>query len=815
MISHPDDSDDGLLGESTYEILSDLSIPSHSDDEDDLSSLASLAEDNEDEDEDEDEEEQVEFTFPSPSTELPKESTTEEASNYADSVPDVPDVPGSPGIPSYTGLDRHELPPSRRITSDDDLIQDPTIKFNDDNVPLGEQTSLSFDVHEFKGLELKDVCSALSVSDRIPNLHSVLRCSLSTDALSIRDTFRVLYIGNELVKEEIIRKLGAALVVHSTTGETVEDSKSSDRFNVVPITSFGNTSATPEVELVESFGMEMAVDTCASAASVSDGKGRDLLTLVIKPRMMIRSIRTSSGCKLEAPGWRLPHLAVIFCGADDDLQQRQTRSYARAFMVRHGVPFITISESKLYTSSEEFQVDHRIIHLALESRRTDENGVRLREVYKELPIDLQSYLHVDVQQLSRNLAIVVKQEDDDNRRSSGDNSPEILKRLAQGINELIDNGMSEQNISLILVILLGVFLSSVCLGLSIILASFVRPAANIHALQPSVLPIANSLTTTTQVSSSLSVCSSKPSVKLETPKHTPISSASIPVSSSTKTSTSTLSKSTSTSITAVSTISTSVTSLSLTDLPSLPTNESNEFTMYTISDGSIVLRSPRKFAALRKAPALIVNVKRRKQTVPVEVSKLFRGVYAVKMDLNEAWGLLNITIRTESKPVINQSFILDLGSPWLSKLAWKRSVLATSSDLKKAVDRASLKAKKHIDMAKKDAEYLQKEAAKFQEKFSKHSQVARKTLESQLKYLKDGLDDLKLDEYFNAETLKEYTKQLDTKVEKARRNANRLWKRGIEVSSKDKKADAKAKKRTSGCGAKKGQWKKSWCKGRR
>ncbi|EPS44537.1 hypothetical protein H072_1463 [Dactylellina haptotyla CBS 200.50] len=806
MISHPDDSDDGLLGESTYEILSDLSIPSHSDDDDDLSSLASLAEDTADEDEDEEGEE---FTFPNPNSEPPKDTVQNlERSAYAESVPDVPDTFESAGIPSYNGLDQHEhldTPSSISEVS----ISDVTIQFNDENVPLGEDTSLSYDLEEFTGAEFDTLCAAIGTPEDLTNLHSVLRCSLEVEPLSVKDTFRVIYIGDESAKDEIFRKLGAALVVHSTSCESLEDSKSSARFNVVPVTSFGSSSATPDVELVESFGLEMAVDTCAFA--YPSNEAADEISLVIKPRTLVRSLKTSNGYKLDkmlAPGWRLPNLAIFYCEEDDDARKRSTRSWTRSFLTRHGVPFLAISDKKLYKSSEDFQIDHRALHMAVETRKIEENNLRIREVFKELPVDIHNFINLDVQQLSRNLAIIVKQQDEDESRTV-ENIDTPWNKLVRVFNDMLDGG-SDQTFNVFMVIISGILLSFLCLGISIFLTSFVKPPAIIANPTTSVSMIQTSITTKTQTQTALGIATSKSSVKLSSTKQTPLaSSSSVSVVTKAKPTSSPQSKAASSSV-----MTTGVTSLSVTDIPSLPANESGEFTMYTISEGHIVLRSPAKFAALRKPPTLIVHVKRRNYTVPVEVNKLFRGVYAIKMDSNEAWGVLNITVRTENKPIIKQAFVLDLGNPWLSTSAWKRSVLATSSDLRKAVNKASSKAnvyaqkiqasgKMTVKNAKRDVKQLQKEAVKLQKELTKQSKVAKKTVESQLKLLRNGFDELKIEQYLSGKSLKEYSEKFDKQIQKARLNANRLWNKGSDAAKKsNKKRRMSFCKKAKSCGVK-------------
>ncbi|KAK6361606.1 hypothetical protein TWF730_005325 [Orbilia blumenaviensis] len=820
MISHPDDSDDGLLGESTYEILSDLSIPSHSDDDDDLSSLASLAEDTADEDEgDQDEQE---FLFPSPNSEIPKETTSEDlqGSIYPESVPDVPDTFEPAGIPSYTGLDQHEPPTAHNIVSDDSL-NDVTIRFSDGPIPLGPEVSQAYRLQEFKGDEFNELKARYCGPSDVKNLHALLRCTLAVEPLDVKDTFRVLYIGDESGKDEIFRKIGAALVV-STSYESLEDSKSSARFNVVPVTSFGNSTFTPDVELVESFGLEMVADTCAFAYPSNDETEPGTISLVIKPRMLVRSRKSGGAYKLdrlEAPGWKLPDLAIFYCEANDDARQRATRACARSFLSRHGVPFVAISDKKLFESTEDFDIDDRTFHITIEEHGTIEGGRKLREVYKEIPVDMQTFVNIDVHQLSRNLAGIVKQRDEDQDRHPTAKCMSVWDKF----QEIIDAfGLNSQGyvFNFTVVLIFGLILSTVCVSLSFLFVQFLKPPVALQNSSSPVSSIQSSLTTSIQTPTSLSSYTSVSATSLSVTKKI------LPSSVSAKRQRSTPLTSKASSQTPLSIMTAGVTSLSVTDIPSIPVNDSKEFAMYTISDGHLVLRSPTKFAALRWPPKLIVHVKRRNQTVPVEVVTLFRGVYAVKMDLSEAWGVLNITVKTESKPIINQSFILDLGNPWLSTSAWKRSMLATSSDLRKVVNKASSKAniyaqklqktsKQQIDQCKKDVKYLQKEAVKLQKEFSKHSKVAKKTVESQFKLWKNGFDDLKIDNYIGQKALKKYGDRVGQQVRKASKNASRLWVRARVTRRMARKRAVMSAKNSVLCGKKGKRGKTGKCKNSR
>src|SRR5207302_4645332 len=104
------------------------------------------------------------------------------------------------------------------------------------------------------------------------------------------------------------------------------------------------------------------------------------------------------------PGWKLPPLAVVFSSEDDNMQRKTTRGYARTFMARNSVPILAISQDPLYHKlTENYTLDTRSVHMCLESQSDSKYG---HLVHKRLPIDLNTFLNLDVRQMNRNLACV-------------------------------------------------------------------------------------------------------------------------------------------------------------------------------------------------------------------------------------------------------------------------------------------------------------------------------------------------------------------------------------------------------------------------
>jgi hypothetical protein len=105
------------------------------------------------------------------------------------------------------------------------------------------------------------------------------------------------------------------------------------------------------------------------------------------------------------------------------------------------------------------------------------------------------------------------------------------------------------------------------------------------------------------------------------------------------------------------------------------------FEIQVVGDCHLVIKPPSRHAAARRQPKFSVQVSRRGQPLQYELSKLFEGVYSLKLAREEAYGLVNVTITTVSKPPTVQVVPVDLGIPWLKIANWKRAAHAISTHL--------------------------------------------------------------------------------------------------------------------------------------
>lgn len=116
-------------------------------------------------------------------------------------------------------------------------------------------------------------------------------------------------------------------------------------------------------------------------------------------------------------------------------------------------------------------------------------------------------------------------------------------------------------------------------------------------------------------------------------------------------------------------------------MQTIPVNESADFVAHILGDNHFILTPPKQFLQQRKQPNLHVNVIRAGETLPTTVSK-YDGVYAVEIDRDQAWGVMDIMLYTKCKPKITQQFQLNFGNPWLKLNVWQASAEKLSRGLR-------------------------------------------------------------------------------------------------------------------------------------
>lgn len=312
-------------------------------------------------------------------------------------------------MPAVTGLGEliENSTTSQNTANFQDEIERPlshSIEF-EEPLDLGvEIVSVKHTVCEFEGEQAARIASIISPVHPPTRLVATIRQTMTKQGLSTKDALRILYVGDDSAKRDIIHKIASSVAASVET--EADDGGSPDHaqlFNVVPVSAFGSERM-PEIELMQSSRYQIKVEDCSSAMNLKfeDEPGKpDVIKLIIDENYAYHSVPEKSTFIVE-PKWDLPHVAIFYCSENDSLDLRRTRTFSRTFLSRHKVPSIVISHKQSYDKSSGcITLDQHTIHMCLESR---EVGSPRNIIHQRLPIDLASFMNIDARQMNRNLA---------------------------------------------------------------------------------------------------------------------------------------------------------------------------------------------------------------------------------------------------------------------------------------------------------------------------------------------------------------------------------------------------------------------------
>lgn len=639
MASSPESD---LLHESSYEMLSDSMIIS---DDEDQSSVASLSEHSGED----------AYSIGEDSDSLDDFEETE--SPQQESV----------GIPSFGGLDENTLTDIDLRQHDLDLDSQVVVF---DELASEERVSVSTAIRQFDQDHVTNVVTAFHLrteGQELPeNLRVTARQTMGPETLKIDGPFRLMIIGNPVTMESIIEKIGAALAVTALDSSTssIDDEQRGSRFNIVPVSSFC-TDSSPEVELIESFGLEMEVDVCTNATCIKGEKNTEVYSLTMSSnKTVVYKFEAGQPPLVEPRSYKVPHFAVVYLTETDDAAIKQTRMHARSFLRKHDVPMIVISDSLNFEKgtylTEPHHIDTRTLHLCIESRNA---SAKQPMIHKRLPVDLKTFLALDVRQMNRNLAVLTGLYEQPVQVET-----EVESLANTAILEKKPEPEKDARLQwyqrLTTLDFGGAFgVAGWLLALAVFLTAIVGNSY-FKAPQDSGVVAVPAVQTTASI-----IVSTTPKVipkVTQKPVAAPESSTSLINSISTTLASVASSSSTSTSSSSSASPSCSAKpewNTLLLDAASMNANESQDFKLHIIGENHILLRPPHKFTVMRKPPQFIIDVFRNEQFVSSEISKLFDGVYAIQIPKEDAWGVMNVTVSTKSRPIVKEVFVLDFGKP--------------------------------------------------------------------------------------------------------------------------------------------------------
>ena len=500
-----------------------------------------------------------------------------------------------------------------------------------------------------------------------PNRVTVnIKQTMVSQGLRLEEPYKLLYVGDAMAKDPIIQKIGAALAATAR----IDEARPS-KFNIVPISAFGDTTS-PDVVLIDSSGLELSVDECLSSTFVRKEEGNDTICMTLADGMVVESSWSGSRFSLS-DHWSLPDIAVLYLSAKDTISAKQTERFARSFLNRHNVPTILVSDVPLWSSAVgTHALDPSTPHLLLEAYSPSAG----RNLFlNRLPIDLPTFIQVDSGQMNRTLAYLAFASGSSTFRRTNDSASTIENIHEKAIGSTNDDswfaGMSagfRKVIPPALLVLLPMILfhliTSITFRQDRVPEPVVHTGIRMHsATMPEITSLQPISAASALVRSQSSVVPSAVSF-LSGPLHVPQSISTVHENSDI------------TSYLAAFTAETN---------PLTP-NNSDKFKVHVVGDRHIVLRPPYWFTCSRKAPKLMFNVTRESSVLQHEVSPLFDGVYALKLRHADAYGVLNVSVWTISKPRIHETFQVALKTSWLKTNRWKNAVNGIADSIRTEVD---------------------------------------------------------------------------------------------------------------------------------
>ena len=480
-------------------------------------------------------------------------------------------------------------------------------------------------------LRIDDAASCHGSEDHNPHgISAKVQFNMSKKNLALKRPYNVLYTGDSWAREAILKKVGSVLAVSLNDDSVLKGQEKSSRFNVVPISSFGTQSR--EVMLVGSVGLEMSVEDCVAVSSAGSSISLTLST----GQKVSKGWSSKSEADIISPDWCLPDLAVIFISISDSVSRLRAHEVYR-FMSSFRVPCIMITD-RSWTTGIHSPL-HKIPHVMLKPGSDDSC---LGYPGRQHPLPLELFLDLSSGQLNRNLAYqaarrkIPTANNQDSRQSQLNTTKSETSTWANLKFLETDTPVMyvQRNFGLLKFFLLLETLA------------FAALLWLVYSVQTGYEPN-QEFTSTPQISSSIQV------TKLQ------VVTSATPVTSSALAS--------STPVPEVKSLSPSSTDLAalLLNPSALKPNSSVNFSVHVVGDRHIVVRPPQWFSQRRLSPKIHFQVSRRKASIEHEVSTLFEGIYSVRIPRAEAYGKMNVSIWTTSKPRIKEQYEVDFGNPWL------------------------------------------------------------------------------------------------------------------------------------------------------
>ena len=506
-----------------------------------------------------------------------------------------------------------------------------------------DKISVKHTISEFTEGEATVLLNGLALTEVPRRLCATIRQTMSQRCLSTHEAFRVLYLGNEDMKGEIILKISRAITCSSSVD--YNESKILRRntegvYNIVPVT-FGAVKDR-DVELMEASAFQIKVDTCVDADKIpiEGGFFRDdiIYSLTVDGGSGGKKYKSvpaggPEGAQVQ-PTWSLAHVAVIYCSDADDAEMASTQQVTWEFCKRHAIPCLFISEHSalvrpIFGRWRNYTNEHAV-HLSLESRESKSRESSWSE--QRFPIDLASFLNIDNRQMNQNLAYLTGLQEptpvvDKMKRTTPPNGGIFANHESKDWKAHAEKLIEDYRFFAFLCSMAVALLAMAFVGLVNVFApTSINDPAVYRGL--SVLPEISAGVTTATATVTVSHTSTK-TVKLATAE-TPAFGG------------------------LLSDIAHTVSSE--------PSTKDSICTVEMYSGNEILLKLPfgTKTSWLAKG-AIEVDVFRGNNPVKSKLSSIDEGIL-VEINERDAYGVVNVSIVTSRKPKINETVAIDFGT---------------------------------------------------------------------------------------------------------------------------------------------------------
>jgi hypothetical protein len=472
-----------------------------------------------------------------------------------------------------------------------------------------------------------------------PEVRLTVRMALSQHFMSVSGSYRLLYVGDlpNWAEKDISRQIGTAL----------DAPPSSSRFNIVR-------------GQLEPSGPALDVDHCTTL-KIQEKAGkpaRALLTLDDGTQLTLGPGKATQS-RGKAP---LPDLVIFYHGtsvpsSSGSVTESEKFNLVRSAFRRQHIPSLDVALARPFGQCPEaFTFDTNSLRLCVEGRKLQDSDY---EVQETLPIDIYDFIKIEPSQLNRHLACIKSHALMSNSSLvNGEERSWHVRNTLQNIKKSVTRlgtreWLAQRNLWMTVLALTAMVL--VGLRTSIFLPTLP------HSVSQADIP--------------LSIPSS---ISLSTPVASSITASSLPVSSPPPPSV----RSTPRDLTIVAS---GVQTKSQQE--KVKQEKTAGFELQVTGDYQFVLQHPKQFTSGRRKPHFHIEVTRDSKDIPIRYNSTSSSTI-VDLEHECPPGLFNVSVVARSKPLLQQSFEIKLGS--------NKSTLAYLMD---NVDRLSQTVKQDLALA--------------------------------------------------------------------------------------------------------------------